>query len=98
MTEANPHVIASGLSYGALPHDEHARRAVSQAMQKMQGDTIGSVLLFLTTGYASQPQRAITEAARAAGTPQVFGCCAVGILNESEWLLDAEGAVALVFP
>ena len=91
-------IVASGSSYGALPRDQHARLAVQAAMGKMRPDTVGSVLLFLTSGYAHKPQMAIKEAVKAAGTPQVSGCCAMGLLTEQEWLLDVEGAVAMVFP
>lgn len=90
--------IATGASYGALAKDEHARIAVERAIQKMQPTTVGSVLLFLSTGYAHKPQGAIKNAVIAAGTPQVFGCCAMGLLTEEDWLLDVEGAVAMVFP
>lgn len=90
--------IATGISYGALAKADHAHSAVDRALSKMAPCTVGSVLLFLTTGYAQNPQRAIREAAKAAGTPQIFGCCAVSLLTEEDWILDAEGAVAMVFP
>lgn len=90
--------VATGASYGALAQDEHARKAVQKALAKMAPCTVGSVLLFLTGAYAFEPQNAIKEAAKAAGTPLVFGCCAMSLLTEEEWLLDVEGAVAMVFP
>lgn len=90
--------VATGARYGANPKDEYAREAVQQAMAKMRPCTIGSVLLFLSNAYAQSPQNAIKEAAKAAGTPLVFGCCAAGLLTEDEWLLDVDGAVAMVFP
>ena len=90
--------VATGASYGALAKDEYAREAVKNALAKMRPCTVGSVLLFLSNAYAHEPQNAIKEAAKAAGTPLVFGCCAVGLLTEEEWLLDVEGAVAMVFP
>lgn len=90
--------VGSGASYGAIAHDEHARKAVQKAMAQMHDSTIGSVLLFLSDSYAHNPTNAIKEAAKAAGTPQIFGCCAMGLLTEQEWLLDVEGAVAMVFP
>ena len=86
--------VGSGASYGAIAHDEHARKAVQKALAQMHDTTVGSVLLFLSSSYAHNPQNAIKEAAKAAGTPQVFGCCAMGLLTEQEWLLDVEGAVA----
>ena len=91
-------IVATGSSYGALPNDEHAKIAVQNALKKMHPCSVGSVLLFLTCGYAHKPQHAITTAAKAAGTPQIFGCCAMSLLSEDEWLLDVEGAVAMVFP
>jgi len=90
--------VATGASYGASAKDEYARQAGQKALDKMRPCTGGSVLLFLSSAYAHNPQNAIKEAAKAAGTPQVFGCCAMGLLTEEEWLLDVEGAVAMVFP
>ena len=98
MTDQSRPKVACGMSYGSLAKDEHARIAVENALKNMRADTRGSVLLFLTSGYAQNPKSAIKEAAKAAGTPQVFGCCAAGLINQDEWLLDAEGAVAMVFP
>lgn len=90
--------VATGSSYGALPDDDHARLAVERALKKVDDTTIGSVLLFLSSAYAHAPQQAIKNAAKAAGTPQVFGCCSMHLLTEEEWLMDVEGAVAMVFP
>ncbi len=89
--------VATGMSYGALAKDEHARQAVQNALAKLPHNSPGSVILFLSCGYAHNPQSAITEAVKAASTPQVFGCCALGLLTDEEWLIDAEGAVAMVF-
>ncbi len=94
----NPQRVATGSSYGASPDDEHAYLAVEQALKKMDDESIGSVLLFLTSAYAHAPQKAIKNAAKAAGTPQIFGCCSLHLLTEQEWLMDVEGAVAMVFP
>jgi small ligand-binding sensory domain FIST len=90
--------VATGASYGATAKDHYAREAVQNALAKMRPCTVGSVLLFLSNAFAHSPENAIKEAAKAAGTPLVFGCCAVGLLTEEEWLLDVEGAVAMVFP
>ncbi len=88
---------ATGLHYGASPSVEHVTLAVQQAIHNLGQQAISSVLLFLTPGYAFEPQAAIREAAKCAGTLQVFGCCAVGLITEQEWVLDAEGASAMVF-
>lgn len=94
----NPQRVATGASYGASPDDEHAYLAVERALKKVDEKNIGSVLLFLTSAYAHAPQNAIKNAAKAAGTPQIFGCCSLHLLTEQEWLMDVEGAVAMVFP
>lgn len=91
-------IVATGSSYGAIADDKHAQLAVEKALRNIEACTIGSVLLFLSGGYAHKPQSAIKAAAKAASTPLVFGCCAMGLLTEDEWLLDVEGAVAMVFP
>ena len=85
------------MHYGASPDPSHAREAVTSAIAKLGSDTIGSVLLFLSPGYAFEPQAALREAAKAAGTLQVFGCCAMGLVGDQDWVLDAEGATAMVF-
>lgn len=90
--------VATGASYGAIAHDEYAAEAVHKAMAKMLPCNVGSVLLFLSSAYAHKPQPALKQAAKAAGTPLIFGCCAMNLLTEEEWLMDVEGAVAMVFP
>ncbi len=91
--------VATGSSYGALPDDDHARVAVEAAIAKLDSEvTVGSVLLFLSSAYAHAPENAIKLAAKAAATPQIFGCCAMSLLTETEWLMDVEGAVAMAFP
>ncbi len=91
--------VATASSYGALANEQHAADAIKKAMQKMPADSsIGGVLLFLTNGYSHNPQPALSIAVKTAGTPQIFGCCAMGLMTEEEWLLDVEGAVAMVFP
>jgi small ligand-binding sensory domain FIST len=88
---------ATGISYGALPKAEHARIAIEKAKQNLGSRTISSVLLFLTNGYAHAPQEALREAARASSTTQIFGCCSSGLITDQEWLIDAQGAAAMVF-
>lgn len=90
--------IATGISYGGLPNPEHARTAVEKALKKADLNSASSVLLFLTCGYANNPKAALKEAAKAASTTQVIGCTALGLISDEEWLIDSEGAVAMVFP
>jgi len=70
---------------------------VRNALQGAGLQRADSVLLFLTRDYVRHAQPAIVAAARAAGTLQVSGCTAFGLLNERGWLLDQPGAAALVF-
>lgn len=90
--------IATGISYGATAKPEHAAQAVSNALENANLTGAASVLLFLTNGYAQEPKSAIKAAAKRASTVQVYGCTAAGLFTQQEWLLDVEGAVAMVFP
>lgn len=90
--------VATGTSFSAIPHDEHARHAVQQAISKTDAASVGSVLLFLSSAYAHAPQEAIRHAAKAAGTTQIFGCCALYVLSDAGASDEQEGAVAMVLP
>jgi len=89
--------VASSLVSGLYPTPELAAEAVRNALQDAGLQRADSVLLFLTRDYVRHAQPAIVAAARAAGTLQVSGCTAFGLLNERGWLLDQPGAAALVF-
>ena len=88
--------VASSLVSGLYPAPELAADAVRNALQGAGLQRADSVLLFLTRDYARHAQPAIVATARAAGTLQVSGCTAFGLLNERGWLLDQPGAAALV--
>jgi small ligand-binding sensory domain FIST len=88
--------VASGLASGPHPTADLAAGAVREALQAAGLERADSVLLFLTRDYVRHAQPAIVAAARAAGTLQVSGCTAYGLLTEQGWLLDQPGAVALV--
>ncbi len=90
--------IASAEKYGATAKVEHVVDAVKMALKKAQLKNASSVLLFLTNGYNQNPKPALKAAAKAAGTIQVYGATAVGLLTHNEWIMDHEGAVAMVFP
>ena len=89
--------VASSLISGLYPTPELAANAVRNALQAAGLQRADSVLLFLTRDYVRHAQPAIVAAARAAGTLQVSGCTAFGLLTEQGWLLDQPGAAALVF-
>lgn len=86
---------ATGFSYGPTPDPRHARIAVSTALKRSGHQSANGVLLFLSSGFI-EPEQALREASRAAGSLQVSGCQGESLMTENEWLLDVEGAVALV--
>jgi small ligand-binding sensory domain FIST len=88
--------VASSLVGGRDPSPELAAEVVHNALQAAGVERADSVLLFLSRDYVRHAQPAIIAAARAAGTTQISGCTAYGLLNEQGWLLDQSGAVALV--
>ncbi|MBK8891137.1 MAG: FIST C-terminal domain-containing protein [Dechloromonas sp.] len=88
--------VASSLASGPHPTVDLATAAVRDAMQAAGLERADSILLFLTRDYVRHAQPAIVAAARAAGTLQVTGCTAYGLLTEEGWLLDQSGAAALV--
>ena len=89
--------VASGLVSGLQPTPDLAAAAVRNALQSAGLARADQVLLFLTRDFVRHAQPAIVAAARAAGTLQVSGCTAYGLLTEQGWLLDQPGAAALVF-
>ena len=88
--------VASSLVRGPHPTADLATAAVRDALQAAGVERADSVLLFLTRDYARHAQPAIVAAARAAGTLQVSGCTAYGLLTQEGWLFDQPGAAALV--
>jgi small ligand-binding sensory domain FIST len=89
--------VGTGLAKGKQATPELATQAVVKAMEKAGLSHPCSVLLYLTTEFATNPHAAIMAAARAASTTQVMGCSASGILTEDEWVLDGAAAAAMVF-
>ncbi len=88
--------VASGLASGPQPTMDLAALAVRDALRAAGLERADSVLLFLTRDYLRHAQPAIVAAARAAGTLQVSGCTAFGLVTEDGWLFDQPGAAALV--
>lgn len=88
--------VASSLASGPHPLPELAATAVREALARAELTRADSVLLFLTRDFARHAQPALVAAARAAGSLQVSGCTAYGLLTEEGWLLDQSGAAALV--
>lgn len=86
---------ATGLSYGPTPDPQHARIAVTRALSRSGRHSASGVILFLSSGYI-EPSSAIVAASRAAGCLAVAGCHGDSLITEDEWLVDTEGAVALV--
>ena len=89
--------VATGLAIGASPTPELAAKAVAAAMAKANIHAPSSVLLFLTSEFAADPQSAIKAAAKAASCTQIIGCSATGIFTEEDWVIDSPAAAAMVF-
>lgn len=89
--------VATGLSSGGASIQQHAERAVARALDKIGTHYANSVLLFLTSDAANDPEPALRTAAKTAGCTQVFGCTASGILTDDDWVMDNSGAAAMVF-
>ena len=89
--------VATGLAIGTAPAPELAAQAVEAAMAKANIHAPSSVLLFLTSEFAADPQSAIKAAAKAASCTQIIGCSATGIFTEEDWVIDSPAAAAMVF-
>jgi len=89
--------VATGLAVGKSPSPELAAQAVAQAMETLDIEIASSVLLLLTSEFASDPLPAIRAAAKAASCIQVMGCSALGIFTDQDWVLDAPAVAAMVF-
>jgi small ligand-binding sensory domain FIST len=89
--------VATGLAIGASPSADLAAKAVEMAMLKANIHAPSSVLLFLTSEFAADPQSAIKAAAKAASCTQIIGCSATGIFTEEDWVIDSPAAAAMVF-
>ena len=89
--------MATGLAIGKSATPELAAQAVAMAMQKAEITQPSSVLLFLTSEFAADPQSAIKAAAKTASCTQIIGCSATGIFTEEDWVIDSPAAAAMVF-
>ena len=89
--------VATGLAIGKSALPELAAQAVTMAMEKAGITQPSSVLLFLTSEFAADPQSAIKAAAKAASCMQIIGCSATGIFTEEDWVIDSPAAAAMVF-
>lgn len=89
--------VATGLAIGKNALPELAAQAVTMAMEKAEITQPSSVLLFLTSEFAANPQPAIKAAAKAASCTQIIGCSATGIFTEEDWVIDSPAAAAMVF-
>ncbi len=88
--------VATTLRKARKTSPEVAALAVQEAMAKAGLEVAGTVLLFLTSNFARDPEPAIVAAASAANCMQVLGCTALGVFTEEDWILDAPAAAAMV--
>ncbi len=89
--------VATSIVIGNQATPDLAARAVAQAMKKADLTIANSVLLLLTSEFASAPQAAIRAAAKTANCIKIMGCSATGIFTEDDWVIDAPAAAAMVF-
>lgn len=89
--------VATSIVHGATANADLAAQAVQNAMQKAELTVCNSVLLFLTSEFASDPLPAIKAAAKVAQCTQIIGCSATGIFTEEDWVLDGPAAAVMVF-
>lgn len=89
--------VATSIAIGNHATPDLAAAAVTEAMQKANLTVASSVLLLLTSEFASAPQAAIRAAAKAANCLKIMGCSATGIFTEEDWVIDAPAAAAMVF-
>lgn len=87
---------ASALVHAPRAAPELAALAVEQACQRAGLTRPARVLLYLTPAMRLIVGPAVKAAARAAQCLQVSGGVAPGIFTQSEWVLDAPAAAALV--
>ncbi len=89
--------VATSIVIGNHALPDLAAIAVEQAMKKAGISIANSVLLLLSSEFASAPQAAIRAAAKTASCIKVMGCSATGIFTEDDWVIDAPAAAAMVF-
>lgn len=89
--------VATSIVIGNQATADLAARAVELAMKKADLTIANSVLLLLTSEFASAPQAAIRAAAKTANCIKIMGCSATGIFTEDDWVIDAPAAAAMVF-
>ena len=89
--------VATSIVIGNHALPDLAAIAVEQAMKKAGISIANSVLLLLSSEFASAPQAAIRAAAKASNCLKVMGCSATGIFTEDDWVVDAPAAAAMVF-
>ncbi len=89
--------VATALRKGRKATPELATLAVDEAMAKAGLEVARTILLYLTSNFAQDPEPAILAAARAGNCLQVTGCTTLGVFTEEDWILDAPAAAVMVF-
>lgn len=86
---------ATALISGNEPLPQLVERAVSEALDGLNGEHANGVLLFLTPEFTRQAASVVLSAARAARCMQVFGSICAGVCTEAGWVLDRPGVAAM---
>lgn len=92
-----PSPVATALIQARRAQPELATQAVRQALQRAGLQRAESVLIFLTADFMRCLEATIAATATAAGTHAVFGCTAVGVLTEDDWVIDGPALAVMVF-
>lgn len=86
----------SGISYGHFKGQYHVEKAVSQAIDSAQLSQVTGVFLFLTDDHTRDLTKSLRTVVRISSTMQVFGCTAMGVFTDQDWVVDGSAAAALV--
>lgn len=89
--------VVTGMVSGLRTGPELAEQAVRNALEEAGLKRADQVILLLSRDFGRHPQAAILAAARTAGTTQISGCTASGLMTERGWQMDQPAAAALVF-
>ncbi|MBB5019505.1 small ligand-binding sensory domain FIST [Chitinivorax tropicus] len=89
--------VASAIATARQPSAELVMEVIESARVAAGLARVESMLLFLTSDFSADITHTLRAVARTAGTTQIFGCTAMGLATEEEWVLDGAAAAVLVF-
>lgn len=90
-------IAATALIQARKAQPELAIQAVRQAMQRAGLVQASTVLLFLSAEFMPILQATLEAVTIAAGTRNIFGCSAVGVMTEEDWAIDGPSVAVMIF-